>query len=106
MEKGERARLRVGGSHTSLNFKDGVPRTVGIRTHHQNGSKKLNGMCKNLSTIALTRNGPPSLSGKDNYLVSLPSSLFPEAGLFLFVTTVVERTKEYYPQPPLMVSMV
>lgn len=39
VKKGERARLRVGGSHASLPCKDGVTRTVGARTHHQNGSK-------------------------------------------------------------------
>ncbi len=35
VEKGERARLRVGGSHASLPFKDGVTRMVGVGTHHQ-----------------------------------------------------------------------
>ena len=33
--KGERDRLRVGGSHASLPFQDGVTRTVDVRTHHQ-----------------------------------------------------------------------
>ena len=68
VEKGERARLRVGGSHGSLPFKDGVTSMIDIRTHHQNGSKESYGRCTNLSTIALTRNGLPSLSGKDKAL--------------------------------------
>ena len=58
--------MRVGGSHASLPCKDGVTRTVGARTHHQNGSKESYGRCTNLSTVHT--DGLPSLSGKDKRL--------------------------------------
>ncbi len=72
---------RVGGSHASLPFKDGVTRRVGVRTHHQNGSKELNGRCRN-----------PSIS----HAAGSPS-LFPGTRPFLFVTAVAGKDKALCP---------
>ncbi len=58
MEKGERTRLRVGGSHTGLT----------TRTRYcEKVTDKSYGRCKDLSTVH--SDGPPSLSGKDKNCV-------------------------------------
>ena len=57
VEKGERTRLRVGGSHTGLT----------TRTRYcEKVTDKSYGRCKDLSTVH--SDGPPSLSGKDKSL--------------------------------------